>query len=141
MKTKNANLSNTVLIAALSMAAGLAGCAQDRVGERTGRQVDQAATTAAETMDDTRESLDEQTEKAGGYISDAALSVRIKAELLKDPHLALSDIRVSTTDGVVTLTGTVSSQIAVTRALEIVRRDPNVKSVKHNLVVRGPGRV
>lgn len=146
MKKKNAykpiGLPDSVLvIAILSIAAGLAGCAQDDgVGERTGRQIDQTTTTAGETVEGARKSLGEKTEKAGEYINDSAITASIKAKLFSDPLLALSNINVTTSAGVVTLSGTVDSQQAIDRALEIARRHPNVKSVEHNLAIKPPTR-
>lgn len=141
---KRISLSDSALvIAILSIATGLAGCAQDGpgVGERTGRQIDQAASRVGETVQGTQRSLGEQTEKAGEYVNDTVISSRIKTELVNDSLLFLSDIRVTTKAGVVTLSGTVNSQQAMDRAVEIARRHPNVKSVENKLLIKAPSRI
>jgi hyperosmotically inducible protein len=119
------------------------GCAQngEGLGERTGRQIDEAASKAGETVQETQKSIGEHTEKAGEYISDAAISARIKSDLLNDSLLALANINVTTNAGIVTLSGTVNSQQAMDRALEIARSHPNVKSVENKLVLAAPTRL
>jgi hyperosmotically inducible protein len=146
MKTKNTHkgtsLSDRVLII-LSIAAGLAGCAQDGLGraERTDRQIGQTASRAGEAMQEPQRPLDEQTEKAGAHINDTAISNHIKNDLLNDPLLALSNINVKTTAGAVTLSGIVNSQQAMDRAVEIARRQPGVKSVENKLLIKAPSRI
>lgn len=119
------------------------GCARngEGLGERTGRQIDQATSKAGETVEETQRSLGEQTEKAGEYLNDAAISAGIKADLLNDSLLALANINVKTNAGVVTLNGTVNSQQAMDRAVEIARNHPNVKSVENKLAITPPTRL
>ncbi|MBF6649279.1 BON domain-containing protein [Methylobacter sp. BlB1] len=146
MKTKNTHkgtsLSDRVLVI-LSIATGLAGCAQDGPGraERTDRQIGQTASRAGEIVQEPQRPLDEQTEKAGAHINDAAISNHIKNDLLNDPLLALSNINVTTTAGAVTLSGIVNSQQAMDRAVEIARRHPDVKSVENKLLIKAPSRI
>jgi hyperosmotically inducible protein len=146
MKTKNTHkgtsLSDRVLVI-LSIAAGLAGCAQDGLGraERMDRQIGQTASRAGEAMQEPQRPLDEQTEKAGAHINDTAISNHIKNDLLNDPLLALSNINVKTTAGAVTLSGIVNSQQAMDRAVEIARRQPGVKSVENKLLIKAPSRI
>jgi hyperosmotically inducible protein len=146
MKTKNTHkgtsLSDRVLVI-LSIAAGLAGCAQDGLGraERMDRQIGQTASRAGEAMQEPQRPLDEQTEKAGAHINDAAISNHIKNDLLNDPLLALSNINVKTAAGAVTLSGIVNSQQAMDRAMEIARRQPGVKSVENKLLIKAPSRI
>lgn len=70
-------------------------------------------------MQETQQSIGEQTQKAGEYLSDAAISARIKSDFLNDPLLALAPVDVATKAGVVTLSGTVASQQAMDRAVAI----------------------
>ena|SRR5215469_4774990 len=59
---------------------------------------------------------------AGKAVSDATadgrVSAAIKAKYVRDPDLSAWDIHVSTTDGVVTLSGTVSSPDLIGKAME-----------------------
>ena len=70
-------------------------------------------------------------------MDDSAITAKIKAEILSDPLLKVSQISVTTTNGVVKLSGVVDSQQSIDRAVEIVRSNRNVKSVENNLVVKG----
>jgi hyperosmotically inducible protein len=141
---KRISLSDRALvIAILSIATELAGCAQDGPGpgDRVDRQIDQTVSSAGETVQDIQRSPGEQTEKAGEYINDGAITNHIKDDLLNDPLLALSNINVTTTAGVVTLSGIVNSQQAMDRAVEIARRHPAVKSVENKLLIKAPSRI
>lgn len=64
----------------------------------------------------------DKANNAGKAISDATADGRvtaaIKAKLVKEPDLSAWDIHVSTTDGVVTLSGTVSSPDLIGKAME-----------------------
>lgn len=132
------SLSNKCLVIALfSAVLGLAGCEQEGPAEQTGKKIDEAAEAAGDRMEDTKESLGESAERAGEYLSDSAITTKIKAEILSDPLLKTSQIDVTTTNGVVTLTGVVDSQQSIDRTLEIVRSNPNVKSVENSLVAKG----
>ena len=120
----------------LSTVFALAGCEQEGPAEKTGQKIDEAAEAAGDRMEDTKESLGESAEQAREYLSDSAITAKIKAEILSDPLLKASQIDVTTTNGVVTLTGVVDSQQSIDRALEIVRSSPNVKSVENSLVIK-----
>jgi len=82
----------------------------------------------------TGEAVAKKAEKAGEYMDDAAITARIKAEILRDPLLNVSEIEVTTTNGVVKLSGTVDSQESIDRAIEIARSLKDVKSVNNALV-------
>jgi hyperosmotically inducible protein len=58
----------------------------------------------------------------------------VKAEILSDPLLKVSQINVTTTNGVVKLSGTVDSQQGIDRATEIALSVKDVKSVENSLV-------
>jgi hyperosmotically inducible periplasmic protein len=68
-------------------------------------------------------------------MDDAAITAKIKAAIVSDPLLKVAQISVTTTNGVVTLSGVVDSQQSIDRAMEIVRSNPKVKSVVNALVV------
>jgi hyperosmotically inducible protein len=84
-----------------------------------------------------RKALGEKAKRAGEYMDDAAITAKIKAEILSDPLLKVSQINVTTTNGVVRLSGVVDSQQSIDRAMEIARSVKNVKSVENGLVVKG----
>jgi hyperosmotically inducible protein len=53
--------------------------------------------------------------------------------------LKVLEINVTTTNGIVTLSGVVDSKESIDRAMEIARRLKEVQSVKSSLVVMGAG--
>lgn len=86
-------------------------------------------------MDEAKTGLSEKAEKTRDYMGDAGITAKIKADILGDPALKVFQIHVTTTNGVVTLSGTLDSQPNIDRALELVRGTPGVTSVENNLVL------
>jgi hyperosmotically inducible protein len=82
------------------------------------------------------EKVAEGANAAQRTIENAALTAKIKSKMALDDTIKGSEISVSTTDGVVTLTGTVHSEAERTRALQLARETAGVTSVKNELVVR-----
>ena len=73
---------------------------------------------------------------AGEKVTDASLSARVKSEFAKDPTLKNVAIKVDTKDKVVTLRGTVASDVVKTRAEEVATRTKDVARVVNDLVVQ-----
>ena len=71
----------------------------------------------------------------GGAMDDATITARVKTVLLNDPQVAATKIEVSTTGGIVTLSGTVKSKAEEARAVEVARQVTGVRDVKSTLVV------
>ena len=140
MRKKNAHTSLTgsgilVVAACLSASLGLAGCDKEGGAEEAGRKMDQTADRMGNQLEATKESMDEKAETAGNYLQDSAITAKIKAEILAEPALKVLQIEVTTTDGVVTLNGTVDSELSLERAAEVARSNQGVTSVENNLVV------
>jgi hyperosmotically inducible protein len=91
-----------------------------------------------EKMEDAKEAIGDKAEQTGEYMNDAAITAKIKADILSDPLLKSFQINVITTNGVVTLNGVVDSQQSIDRAMEIARSVKDVKSVENGLSVKGP---
>jgi hyperosmotically inducible protein len=125
-----------VVAACLSAGLGLAGCEKEGGAEEVGRKMDQAAERTGNRLEATKESMGKEADRAGNYIGDAAITARIKAAILAEPALKVLQIEVATTDGVVTLSGTVDSQRSLARASEVARNNQGVTSVVNNLVVK-----
>ena len=115
---------------------GLAGCQQKGTAEKAGQKIDQAAEEAGTKMGEAKESLGKKAERTGEYMDDAAITAKIKAEILSDPLLKVSQINVITTKGVVKLSGVVNSQQSIDRSQEIARNLKEVKSVESELAVK-----
>lgn len=118
----------------LSFVLGLAGCQQKGTAEKAGQEVDQATESAGEKIEKAGEAVAEKIEIAGEYMEDSAITAKIKAEILSDPLLKVSQINVTTTNGVVQLSGTVDSQQSIDRAMEIAHSVKDVNSVENDLV-------
>jgi hyperosmotically inducible protein len=85
----------------------------------------------------------EKAKRAGAAVADAATNARItatiKTKLLTEPGLSGLSINVDTTDGFVTLSGTVSSPEQVARAVKIALETEGVYKVASTLQVKsGP---
>jgi len=68
-------------------------------------------------------------------MDDAAITAHVKTVLLNDPQLDATKIDVSTANGVVTMSGTVKSQAAEQRAVQLARQVQGVRSVNSSLNV------
>jgi hyperosmotically inducible protein len=96
----------------------------------------QAAEATGTKMGETKEWIGEKAEKTGEYMSDSVITAKIKGDILADPSLKVFQIHVTTTDGVVVLSGEVDSQQSIDRAKEIAHSVKHVKSVESELAVK-----
>jgi hyperosmotically inducible periplasmic protein len=82
----------------------------------------------------------EKAGQTGDALADVAANARstatIKAKLLNESSLASLTIHVDTTDGVVTLSGTVPSHEAIAKAVELALETDGVKKVVSTLQVK-----
>ena len=72
-------------------------------------------------------------EGTGEYFDDTVITSKVKAAVLNEPTLKSAEINVETFKGVVQLSGFVNSQADITRAVEVARGVPGVKSVKNDM--------
>ncbi len=152
MKTINERkqkiLTSRILVTTcLSVALGLAGCQKEGSAEKAGKKIDRAAENAEQKIEQTaqqaekkieaaKESATEKAQAAGAYVDDSAVTANVKTAILNDPLLNTSHIEVSTSQGIVTLTGTVDSEPIITRAVEVAGSQKNVKAVQSELVIK-----
>jgi hyperosmotically inducible periplasmic protein len=125
-------MSSVILVFAL----GSVGCEQEGPAERVGQSIDRTAEQAGDKMEEAKEAASAKAEEAGAYIDDAAITAKIKTEFLADPLLEVFQIGVTTTDGVVTLSGEVDSQASIDRSQAIASGVENVVSVQNALTVK-----
>ena len=82
----------------------------------------------------------EKAGKAGDYIADATANARttgaIKTKLVADTGLSAFQINVDTSDGVVTLSGTVSSHEEIGKAMKLALETDGVQRVISTLQVK-----
>ena len=105
--------------------------------KRPGKKLIRRLNKVGEKIESTKETIGDNVEKTGDYLDDTAITAKIKAGILGDPLLKVTQINVITTNGVVTLNGVVDSQQSIDRAMEIAQSVNEVKSIENNLVVKG----
>ncbi|MBI4455581.1 MAG: BON domain-containing protein [Acidobacteria bacterium] len=81
----------------------------------------------------------EDTKAVAGTIesatTDATITAAVKMKLVKDASVSAMDIDVDTKDGMVTLSGEVSSKAEVDKAVELASSVSGVKMVHSNLAI------
>lgn len=106
------------------------------MGEKVGKSIDNAANKTGEKLEDIKEGTIEKAEQTKEYIDDSLITSKIKAKILADPLLKVLQIKVTTTDGAVRVTGEVDSKLGISRTLEIANSVDGVKSVIMELTIK-----
>jgi hyperosmotically inducible protein len=75
-------------------------------------------------------------ESAGEYLDDTVITTRVKTAVFNEPTLKSSEINVETFKGVVQLSGFVSSQADINKAVEIARSIKGVTSVQNDMQLK-----
>jgi osmotically-inducible protein OsmY len=127
------------------------GAARDKVANGAGRVKETIREKIGEIKsEDIKDELNrtgmivrEKTKKAGQAIADATANARttatIKSKLIAEPGISALSINVDTTDGLVTLSGTVGSEEEVAKAVRIALETDGVHKVISTLQVK-PGK-
>ncbi|AIA69472.1 osmotically inducible protein Y [Pectobacterium atrosepticum SCRI1043] len=122
---KKTTLTQSLIVVALGSILAGGAMAEETLGQKVERIAD---TTGAK--------IDNSANKASGYMSDSAVTAKVKSALLEDKSITSSDISVETSKGVVTLSGFVGSQALSSRAVEIATQVEGVQSVSDKLQVK-----
>lgn len=80
----------------------------------------------------------DDSQGAGEYFDDTMITTKVKAAFLNDPVTKVLEINVETYKGEVQLSGFVSSQEAIDRAVELALNVKGVTSVKNDMLLRQP---
>ena len=75
-------------------------------------------------------------EGTGEYIDDSVVTAKVKRVILHEPTLKSAEINVETFKGTVQLSGFVTSQASIDKAVELTRTVRGVKSVKDDMRVK-----
>jgi len=75
-------------------------------------------------------------EGTGQYVDDSAITTKVKAAILGEPGLKVSEINVETFKGVVQLSGFVSSRSDIKSAVKVASAVTGVKSVKNDMQLK-----
>jgi len=74
-----------------------------------------------------------QKESTGEYVDDTVITTKVKTAILNEPSLKVAEINVETFKGIVQLSGFVSSQADINKAVGVARGVGGVKSVKNDM--------
>jgi hyperosmotically inducible protein len=77
-----------------------------------------------------------QPQTAGAYMGDSWVTTKVKAGILNEPTLKVSQINVETYNGVVQLSGFVDNAASQAKAVEIARAVKGVTAVKNDMRLR-----
>ena len=75
-------------------------------------------------------------ESTGEYLDDSVITTKVKTAILNEPSLKSAEINVETFKGVVQLSGFVSTQSDIQKAVEVARSIKGVTSVKNDMRVK-----
>lgn len=75
-------------------------------------------------------------EGTGEYVDDSFITTKVKAAILNEPGLKVTEINVETFKGIVQLSGFVKSPADIPKATNVARGVKGVQSVKNNLIVK-----
>ncbi len=120
-------IRGAALIAAVGVTASA--CDQRHPAETAGQKVDRTTKEVASTTKNI-------AANAASVVDDAALTAKVKAALFAEPGLKTLQIDVETHDAVVTLAGSVDSDVLHKRAVQIAGSLSGVRQVVDKLVVK-----
>lgn len=75
-------------------------------------------------------------ESTGEYMDNSIVTAKVKAAIFNEPSLKSAEVNVETFKGVVQLSGFVSSQADINKAVEIAGAVEGVKSVKNDMQLK-----
>ena len=75
-------------------------------------------------------------ESTGQYIDDTTITTKVKTAIFNEPSLKVFEINVETFKGTVQLSGFVSTQANISKAVEVARSVGGVTSVKNDMRLR-----
>ena len=75
----------------------------------------------------------QKQESTGEYIDDTAITTKVKTAIFNEPTLKSAEINVETFKGTVQLSGFVSTQVNMYKAVEVARGVGGVTSVKNDM--------
>lgn len=75
-------------------------------------------------------------EGTGEYVDDTVITTKVKAQIFNEPTLKSRELNVETFKGTVQLSGFVSSQADVNKAVELARSVKGVTAVKNDIRIK-----
>lgn len=135
------------MIVGLFAVFGLASCQQEGPAEKMGEKIDrsvenvehkleQITEQVGKEINEARKTITNESEESNQYLDDSVITVNVQTAIVNDPLLEVSDIKVTTVNGTVQLSGMVDSQELIDRAAEVAYAQKDVKAVENNLIVK-----
>lgn len=140
-------IKRVIVIVGLFAVFGLASCQQEGPAEKMGEKIDrsvenvehkleQITEQVGKEINEARKTITNESEESNQYLDDSVITVNVQTAIVNDPLLEVSDIKVTTVNGTVQLSGMVDSQELIDRAAEVAYAQKDVKSVENNLIVK-----
>lgn len=123
----------TVALLTLVGTLALAGCSQESADSET----KDAMESAQETMDKMGEAAQAKMAEAEEYLSDAAITAKVKTALFDNGGIDSTNVSITTRDGVVYLSGTLATEADVETAGQLAAAVEGVQDVENDIVVAG----
>ena len=124
---KTLSLVSLMALASLSLAA----CSQESAEDKT----EQAMESAKDTADKMGDAAEQKMEEAGEYLSDSAITAKVKTALFDNGGLDSSKISVETRNKTVYLSGTVATENDAETAGQLAEGVEGVEDVENDIVV------
>ncbi|MGQ4277405.1 BON domain-containing protein [Pseudidiomarina sp. E22-M8] len=145
--------TNRLAIIALLSSLSLAACSQaeqesaedqadqtmqqaDEAAEDAGNAMENAAEETKEAANDAMAYAEEKTAEAGDFLSDAAVTARVKAAFVETGAIDAMSINVETIDGNVVLSGVVPTNEMADLAGQLAEGVEGVQSVENDIEVQ-----
>jgi len=128
---------STIFVANAQAEGGTAPNTPNDAGVSTPRSSDSMSNDAAAPANDSAAPAEESSGGVGQTISDAAITTSVKSKLIANSNTSGRNIKVTTENGVVMLSGHVKSEAEKTLALQIASDTKGVKGVHNALKVAG----
>lgn len=117
-------------------AVALTGCAEE-AGDKAQETTNDVVEASKEAASDAAEYARDAADATGDFLSDSAITGRVKAAFLDADQISASAINVETIDGNVVLSGVVTTDAEADLAEQIAEGIEGVKSVENDIEVQG----
>lgn len=107
----------------------------DQMTEDASNKFNQTTEVAEQHAENAKDAVLDKAQSASAYLDDSMITTAVKTAIVNDALLKASQIEITTTKGMVTLSGVADSEESINRAIQVVNTQANVKSVQSELVV------
>lgn len=129
----------TTLVLALFATVALAACSQqeqDDTREKAQSSLEQATEATKQAASDAADFTRDTAERTGDFLSDSAITARVKTALFEADQVSASAINVETINGSVVLSGVVTTSEEADLAAQLASGVEGVKSVENDIEVQ-----